>query len=237
MAITLERFHTAASGTVRISADQGSRFAKEVAQDFNPIHDAGAKRFCVPGDLLFALVLGYYGLSRRMAFSFREMVGSHVSLRFPESDDARIDITDQAGKLYLRVDRHGETTRDPAVVEAFVRRYAAFSGRNFPDFLEPLMVHKGIMFNPDRPLVIYDSMAFDLHRPASSNVVMELIDASLEIIGKRGEEILRFHLIEDGQVIGSGSKRVVLGGLQAYDHNRLQRFVDHYTARRRAFPG
>ena len=33
---------------------QASDFAKQVASDFNPIHDEDAKRFCVPGDLLFS---------------------------------------------------------------------------------------------------------------------------------------------------------------------------------------
>ena len=41
---------------ISVSAQQASDFAKKIAQDFNPIHNVGAKRFCVPGDLLFALV-------------------------------------------------------------------------------------------------------------------------------------------------------------------------------------
>lgn len=237
MSVFLDEFHSTENGVVRISAEQGSRFAKEVAQDFNPIHDAGATRFCVPGDLLFALVLGFYGLSERMAFSFRGMVGSNVQLRFPVSADGVIPITDAAGKLYLTVERAGATTRDPAVVEAFVRRYAAFSGRNFPEFLEPLMIDRGVMFNPDRPLVIYDSMVFELERPATRDVAMELLNTSLDVTGKRGEEEVRFQLLAEGRRIGSGSKRVVLGGLQTYDHHRLKRFVDSYTARRKAMLG
>lgn len=42
--------------SISVSAQQASDFAKKIAQDFNPIHDVGAKRFCVPGYLLFALV-------------------------------------------------------------------------------------------------------------------------------------------------------------------------------------
>ncbi|MGL5048946.1 MAG: DUF3581 family protein, partial [Shewanella sp.] len=55
---------------ISVSAQQASDFAKKIAQDFNPIHDVGAKRFCVPGDLLFALVLTQYGLSQSMKFGF-----------------------------------------------------------------------------------------------------------------------------------------------------------------------
>ena len=49
------------AGCYEVSAEQGSRFAKEVAGDFNPIHDHDSKRFCVPGDLLFAIALSDFG--------------------------------------------------------------------------------------------------------------------------------------------------------------------------------
>ena len=35
--------------------------AKQVCNDYNPIHDIESKRFCVPGDLLFALTLNNFG--------------------------------------------------------------------------------------------------------------------------------------------------------------------------------
>ncbi|MGM8892055.1 DUF3581 family protein, partial [Psychrobacter sp. 1Y1] len=67
--------------SVSITPQQASDFAKIVAQDFNPIHDVAAKRFCVPGDLLFALVLNEYGLSQKMTFNFAGMVGDGVKLQ------------------------------------------------------------------------------------------------------------------------------------------------------------
>ena len=63
----LERYHATQNGLVLISATQASRFAKEVAGDFNPIHNPDARRFCVPGDLLFALLLSHFGLSRQLS--------------------------------------------------------------------------------------------------------------------------------------------------------------------------
>ncbi|MEX2365607.1 MAG: DUF3581 family protein, partial [Pseudohongiellaceae bacterium] len=72
----LDAFHTQhTDNTISISAEQGSAFAKEIAGDFNPIHNIGAKRFVVPGDLLFALVLNRYGLSKSMSVRFSGMVG------------------------------------------------------------------------------------------------------------------------------------------------------------------
>jgi len=59
----LQKYYSGDDEKIHFSRQQASRFAKEVAGDFNPIHDQEAKRFCVPGDLLFALVLSKYGLS------------------------------------------------------------------------------------------------------------------------------------------------------------------------------
>ena len=44
-------------GKVSVTREQASRFAKSIADDCNPLHDIDAKRFCVPGDLLFSMVL------------------------------------------------------------------------------------------------------------------------------------------------------------------------------------
>ena len=75
--------HSCQSNTqIIISAEQGSSFAKAVSNDFNPIHDADSKRFCVPGDLLFALVLQRYGLSQEMSFNFSGMVSADTDLCF-----------------------------------------------------------------------------------------------------------------------------------------------------------
>lgn len=231
----LDAFHSVRGGVVRISAEQASRFAKEVAGDFNPIHDTDARRFCVPGDLLVALVLGHYGLSERMTFRFRGMVGRDVPLVFAESDASVLAIADEDGKVYLEVERGGRIIRDPAVVEAFIRRYSAFSGRNFPEFLEPLMREQAMMFNPDRPLVLYDSMAFELAGVPSARLDMVLETASLDVDGKRGEEWLCFQVTDGDAVIGSGSKKVVVSGLQPWDESRIQPFIADYTTRRDRF--
>ena len=65
------------------SAQQGSDFAKKVAGDFNPIHNADSRRFCVPGDLLFALALGQYGLHQSMSFQFLDLVGHDTPVDYP----------------------------------------------------------------------------------------------------------------------------------------------------------
>ncbi|MEX0729361.1 MAG: DUF3581 domain-containing protein [Aquisalimonadaceae bacterium] len=228
----LDQFHSSKDGHVRITAEQASRFAKEVAGDFNPIHDPGAKRFCVPGDLLFSLVLARYGLSSKMTFSFKGMVGDGVPLRFPESPESLIEITDDAGRTCLQVERHGVPLRNAALAENLARHYVAFSGQNFPHFLKPLMAEQQVMFNPDRPLVIYESMSFDLQHLNFSNPGLELADSQLKVNGKRGDAYLGFRISADGEVVGTGFKKLVISGLRAYDEDRLQEFIAYFTGRR-----
>ena len=227
----IDEFHTVVDGKVRITASEASRFAKNIAGDFNPIHDPDAKRFCVPGDLLFALVLARYGLSERMSFSFRGMVGDDLPLHFPDSPTDTLDVTDTDGKVYLHVERSGDTTSDADVIEAFIRRYIAFSGRNFPHFLHPLLAANNVMFNTDRPMVIYDSMGFHLRRLDADTPRMELADSRLEISGKRADAMLDFRISADGETIGTGEKKLVVSGLREYDEERMQRFIEDFTRR------
>lgn len=243
----LAPFHSEVDGLVRISAQQASRFAKEVAGDFNPIHDPDSRRFCVPGDLLFSLVLAKCGVSREMSFAFRDMVGDGVALRFPRDGDGRIEVTDEAGKVFLDVERSGEVSCDPILAEGLARAYVAFSGHNFPHILVPLMAEKGVMLNPERPLVIYESMSIALDRLDVAEPSLKFAGAVLDVNGKRGDISLRFDLKANGGVVGSGSKNLVLSGLREYDEDVVRGLVAQYdgwkatyqpsvSARKRASP-
>lgn len=225
----LDRFHSSAGELVRISAEQGSRFAKEIADDFNPIHNPDAKRFCVPGDLLFSLVLAHSGLSRRMVFRFTGMVGAGVGLRYPDTDASAFEIRDTAGRVYLKVGREGDCSRDEELIEHFTRAYVAFSGHTFPHVLVPLMRQHGVMISPERPLVIYEGMSFNLERLEFGDVALELSDSTLEVSGKRGDVSLRFVIRSGGETVGTGTKTLVLSGLREYDDDQMRALVDQYT--------
>ena len=53
----LENYCRITDDKISFTRQQASDFAKQIADDFNPLHDIQAKRFCVPGDLLFSLIL------------------------------------------------------------------------------------------------------------------------------------------------------------------------------------
>jgi len=228
----LESFFSRQDGRVYISALQASRFAREIAGDYNPIHDPDARRFCVPGDLLFALVLHFYGLSQQMRFRFVAMVGDGVGLVFPEQPGEVFTVTDERGRVYLEVERGGDVVADRACVEAFIRSYVGFSGQNFPHVLNPLMAREGVMFNPDRPLVIYDSMSFELFAPECvDDAHLRLVDSRLMVKGKRADAMLDFAVEAGNEMVGEGAKKLVLGSLQAYDEARLQAFTRQFEGR------
>jgi len=223
---------------ISVLSFQASDFAKGVAQDFNPIHGVGAKRFCVPGDLLFSLVLGEYGLSQQMSFNFVSMVGAGVQLKFPafSNDINEFNLEDNNQKLYLKVKRQGNISTCDAQVESFIRSYVAFSGLNFTHVLVPMMAQYEVMINPTRPLVIYESMSFDLTSFDFTKVTLSLVDQELKVNGKRGDVTLKFEFHrDDGSVVGTGVKTLVMSGLRPYDSVLCEGMIADYESYRIAF--
>ena len=221
--------------SVTITPAQASDFAKSIAQDFNPIHDVGAKRFCVPGDLLFALVLNQYGLSQKMTFNFAGMVGDGVQLQLPDDVAEDFAIRDNKDKCYLEVHRSGDVRYCETQIESFIRKYVAFSGLNFMHILVPMMKQHQMMINPARPLVIYESMSFDLTTLDFTEVSLKLIEQDLQIEGKRGDVTLTFELLSGDTVVGTGVKTLVMSGLRPYEDEPAQQMFDAYESRRLAF--
>lgn len=263
---------------ITISAEQGSRFAKEIAGDFNPIHNADAKRFCVPGDLLFAIALNRYGLHASMQFNFLDMLAADAAFTCPtiDSDSTAPSLSDESlsaisttsstanstnisstlstafsttlsttrlpqlidhkGKPLLGIAASGEQTHEPAKINQLIRNYVRFSGQNFPHILVPLMRQSGVMINPARPLVIYESMAFELDNVNAQDISLTLEDSTLDANGKRGNVALIFSLQSNGKTIGRGLKKLVLSGLRDYDESTMTELADSYLASRDAYP-
>ena len=231
----LDAFFQQQQSVITISPEQASRFAKSIANDFNPIHDPEHKRFCVPGDLLFALVLNQYGMHQQMQFSFEGMVGKSVELCFPSETNMPFTLRDVNDKHYLRVDADGEVLHDQQKIADFVRAYVRFSGLNFTDILVPLMQQHEIMINPARPLVIYEKMDFSLNDFNFSAINLALTSAALDVQGKRGDAVIKFALRDGEREIGSGSKTLVLSGLRAIEHDSIEQMLSLYNARKHSY--
>jgi hypothetical protein len=231
----LADFYDLTNGQVVFTRDKASAFAKNIADDFNPLHDPEAKLFCVPGDLLFAVALERYGISERMRFVFSGMVDGGVQLDFPKDAGDKIEILDQAGKSYLHVERSGTVNRDAGAIETLTRNYVEFSGHTFPHILVPLMAEHGVMINPARPLVIYESMEITLTDPDTTAPTLEYSGATLESNGKKGNVRLAFRLTQEGREVGEGAKYMLLRGLKPYDKTVVEQVVEEYMALKAAF--
>lgn len=225
----LENFFIEDESGIHFSRQQGSTFAKQVAHDFNPIHDEDSKRFCVPGDLLFSLVLHKYGVSQEMNFSFSGMVDESKRLLLPEPAES-LAISDTARKEYLTIQRSGEVNKDQALIDKLIQRYVEFSGQAFPHVLVPLMKKHHVMINPARPMVIYESMSISLSKLSINNPELALSEAKLDVTGKRGKATLAFNVLENGEIVGSGAKSMVLSGLRDYEQSAIDELVNNYNA-------
>jgi hypothetical protein len=233
----LDNYYSQVEGKTVISPQQASDFAKSVAGDFNPLHDMDSKRFCVPGDLLFAIILAKFGLSQKMRISFLGMVGKNVPLDFSDTSSGEQRIVDSNGKEYLSVEREGSVTTDETLIRDLVCRYVEFSGHTFPGILIPLLSDNNVMANPERPLIIYQSMSIDLDHLDFTKPELELSNASLSVSGRRGDALLEFRLTASGKVVGSGEKKFAISGLRELDREAVRRFVDDYNRHKEEFSG
>ena len=185
----------------------------------------------MPGDLLFAIAVDRYGLSQSMNFQFKDLLKAGVKVIYPRAEaqsGAEVVVTNQNAKPVLNIVRNGASSQNSSQIESLVRHYVAFSGHNFPDILVPLMRAEGVMFNPKRPLVIYQSMQLEFDHFRFASVELELTESHLAVSGKRGDATLDFSLFENETHIGHGHKKLVLSGLREYDEEAIQHMRMEY---------
>lgn len=222
---------------ISITAQQGSRFAKEIAQDFNPLHNPDSKRFCVPGDLLFSLVLMRFGVSQSMEFDYLGMVPGGAVLTFSEQSE-EFKVTDLGDKAYLTGRKSGQSLHNEAVIAGFCEAYVAFSGMSFPHILVPLLKKHDVMINPKRPMVIYEKMAFEFERPITNltnSPQLVLGEAELTLDGKRGKVSIPFSMQLSGRTIGNGFKSMTISGLKPFDAQAVEQLIADYEASKQAY--
>ena len=224
----IENYCSINTDKISFTRQQGSDFAKQVADDFNPLHNTDAKRFCVPGDLLFSVIIAKSGLHKKMSFDFSGMVSDNINLTFPQEINDSFDIKDDKEKTCLSVSVSGEKTNNPALINALTKAYVDFSGHTFPDILVKLMAENNVMINPARPMVMYQSMSIDLHTLDAESVTLKLANTSLTIDNKRGDAWLEFDLLSNDKLIGHGKKHMLLSGLRPYQQDTIDEMINQY---------
>ena len=233
----IEQYCSINNEQISFTRQQGSDFAKKVADDFNPLHNTEAKRFCVPGDLLFSVIIAKSGLHKEMSFNFSGMVNDGVALTFPNEIISIFDVVDNKDKTYLTVQASGEKTHCASLINALTKAYVDFSGHTFPDILVKLMTENNVMINPSRPMVMYQSMDISLERLDITSLTLKLSKTSLTIEGKRGDAWLEFDLISDGEIVGHGKKHMLLSGLREYCQDNVDAMVAQYQNSKAAYRG
>lgn len=225
----IENYFNTTQQHISFSRQQASDFAKHIGDDFNPIHNIDAKRFCVPGDLLFAVVLCQSGLHQEMEFTFSGMVTDGLALNFPTKIQSNAAITDENAKEYLKIQTSGKQSDNPQLIDSLIKAYVSFSGQTFPHILVKLMAENNVMINPTRPMVMYESMSISLETLDVTQISLALSNATLTMEGKRGNACLAFDLLSDGHVIGQGKKHMLLSGLREYSNQAMNQVVGNYN--------
>lgn len=231
----IEQYCSTQNEQISFTRQQGSDFAKQVADDFNPLHNIEAKRFCVPGDLLFSIIIAKSGLHKEMSFNFSGMVNDGVELTFPNEIIDNFDIVDNKDKTYLSVEVSGEKTHCTSLINALTKAYVDFSGHTFPDILVKLMTENNVMINHARPMVMYQCMKINLERLDITTLTLKLAKTSLTIEGKRGDAWLEFDLISEGEIVGHGKKHMLLSGLREYCQENVDTMVEQYNNSKSAY--
>ncbi len=233
--MNLQKYYQLIGNQLSFTRPQASAFAKGIAGDFNPIHDVDAKRFCVPGDLLFAVILKEYGLSQSMVFSFADMVDDKTTLILPDRSASEMTIANDHGKTCLTVNRSGESSDAPQLIDSLTQAYVEFSGLTFPHVLVPLMRDHNVMINTMRPLVIYEQMSITLDELPQANLSLEQSEPELNLEGKRADVFLNYLLQADGKTVGRGQKQMVLSGLRAFEQEKIDELIDVYNRTKAAY--
>jgi len=229
-----ENFYTYTDNQYIFSRQQGSDFAKRIAGDFNPLHDIDNSRFCVPGDLLFSVMLSKFGVSKEMTFDFQGMIAGDMPIKLFETEKSIVAENDKQ-KTVLSVERLGDVTQQPDFIDGLIRSYVAFSGKTFPHIIIELMQKKGMMINTRKPMVIYDQMKLTLNEFSDVAPQVELKDCDFEVTGKRGMVTMNFDIQAEGKSIGSGEKQIIMSGLRPYEQPDIDYLVDTYNASRNLF--
>jgi hypothetical protein len=232
----IEPYFNETDGKINFTRQQGSDFAKKIADDFNPIHNVDSKRFCVPGDLLFSLILTKYGISNSMKFTFSGMVTNETKLALP-ADNEHLVICGEKGREYLDILRSGDTCNDHSLIDNLIRSYVTFSGHTFPHVLIPLMQEQGVMINPARPMIMYQSMLIEMIRFDLNDIKLELDHEKtrLDVNGKRGTICLAFNLKSNGTIVGLGEKHMILSGLRPYENSAIEGVIANYEATKKSY--
>jgi len=232
--LNIEKYYTKNGNLLSFSRQQASKFAKAEAGDFNPIHDIDARRFCVPGDLLFSAALHFAGLYQSMSFEFIQLVTDAHELEIVRHGDKYL-FRDSSGKEYLQIAVEGDRCEDQEVIAELSRAYIEFSGITFPYLLVDRLRENAVMINPSRPLVMYKSMAFSLDSFSAEQVSLDYAGGTLQVDGKKAKVGLPFGIRSGSRQIGHGSKEMLLGGLRPYDDEVMDKLVDEYNTIKEQF--
>ena len=231
----VDQYYTCHEENFYFPKHKSSAFAKQIAKDFNPLHDVKNRRFCVPGDLIFSAILSKFGANKEMTFDFKRMINGIEALNVVSSNES-ISVKNIQNEEMISIHRGGEITHDKVFINGFIRSYVEFSGKMFPEVILNAMKKSGVMPSLKRPLIIYVKMSFSLNVFSSNRPQVMLRETVFEKLGRKGVMSLYFDVWVNGEIIGFGEKKIFIGSVCPCDPSALQVYINSYNARNNICP-
>lgn len=225
--MNLQDYYQYKEGALRFEREKASQFAKQVAGDFNPIHDIDARRFCVPGDLLFAVLVERHGLFSSMEIEFSGMVTERSEVLTQEAPDV-IRFVNESGADFIVAHHNNQSCGDSVFAKSLTEAYIQFSGQTFPHILVPMMHEHDVMINTARPIVMYRRMSLSLKACTGTDISLAYTGSKFEANGKKGEASFFFDIKSNDETIGTGMKNMLLSGLRPFDQEAVDGIIAEY---------
>lgn len=206
-----------------------SAYARNVAKDFNPIHSHLAKKYCVPGDLIFALITEMHGAHNYMRVDFLNRVGAECKLFF-DTKRIALALLDVDKKLYAELATAGDKSVCPKRLKTVSNVVVSCTSGYFPYKLIDNLREENVMLSIRRSMVMLKSIEVELRNiHSASSLVAKYQSSGLELSGKRGEVKVYFQLFDDdGISVGFVTKTVLIIGIEKFNDKASKQYLDDY---------
>lgn len=206
-------------------------YARNVVKDFNPIHNHLAKNYCVPGDLIFALMVERGGVHGSMRMDFLNRVGKDSEYIFV-SGKAGMALLDRGNKVQAQLIGSGDASVCVKCISAVSDAVLSCTSSYFPYKMMRSLRAENLMLSGCRSLVILKSIEVnvsDLH--FASDLTAVFCSSSLRHSGRRGTIDAHFQLVGgNGQVLGQVIKTALIIGIERFNGKRSAQYLENYES-------
>ena len=214
---------------VGISNNNVSKFAKEICNDFNPIHSNKKSKPIVPGDLFVVLFLLSNGLYKRTIIEFKKI--SYPIQKFIITKSSILNSKNESVVNF--------TLKDDIVADSnsiflsgFLREFCKISGTIFAQELEPIFIKYRKMPNPQKPRMLYESTQINLDKEIINLKVdfvqIKFLEPNVIILENQATVNFQILVLQSGRTIGLITKTLFCTNLEEYTQEKYEELKKYW---------